>query len=191
MTAFNTVWTYDLYKSYIRKEAPDNHYLWMGRIVTVVGILLSVATAYIASNFSSIMDYVQALFSIFNAPLLATFLLGMFWKRTTPWGGFWGLLIGTICSIALWLMEQSLHLFSLGSSEGSSMWRALIAWVVCLAVTIIVSLFTKPKPDSELVGLVYSMTPKATVVETVWYKRPKVLAGAALLIFVVLNIIFF
>ncbi|GHO84302.1 sodium:solute symporter family protein [Dictyobacter formicarum] len=191
VTAFNTVWTYDIYRAYFKRDGSDNHYLWMGRVVTVVGILLSVATAYIAASFTSIMDYVQALFSIFNAPLLATFLLGMFWKRTTPWGGFVGLLIGTLASIALWIGEQYMHLFSLGSSEGSSMWRALIAWAVCFVVTIIVSFFTERKPDEELKGLVYSMTPKADVVETVWYKRPMVLAGAALAIFVVLNIIFF
>lgn len=191
VTAFNTVWTYDLYRSYIRRDAPDAHYLWMGRVVTVVGIILSVGTAYIASSFTSIMDYVQALFSIFNAPLLATFLLGMFWKRTTPWGGFWGLVVGTFCSIVLWLGEQFFHLFSFGSSEGSSMWRALIAWSICFAVTIAVSMITKRQPDSELEGLVYSLTPKAQVVETVWYKRPWILAGVALAIFFVLNIIFF
>ncbi len=191
VTAFNTVWTYDIYRSYIKRDASDNHYLRMGRIVTVVGIVLSVGTAYIASDFTSIMDYVQALFSIFNAPLLATFLLGMFWKRTTPWGGFWGLVVGTVCSIVLWVGEQFFHLLSFGSSEGSSMWRALIAWTVCFVVTIVVSLFTKRQPESELRGLVYSLTPKLQVVETVWYKRPMVLAGAALVIFVALNIIFF
>lgn len=190
VTAFNTVWTYDIYRSYIKRNAPDSHYLWMGRVITVVGILLSVGTAYIASNFNSIMDYVQALFSIFNAPLLATFLLGMFWRRTTPWGGFAGLVVGTLVSIALWMMEQFLHLFSLGSSEGSSMWRALIAWTVCFVVTIIVSLFTQRKPDTELKGLVYSLTPKREAVETVWYKKPLVLAGIAIVIFAVLNIIF-
>ena len=191
VTAFNTVWTYDIYRSYIKRDASDNHYLRMGRIVTVVGIVLSVGTAYIASDFTSIMDYVQALFSIFNAPLLATFLLGMFWKRTTPWGGFWGLVVGTVCSIVLWVGEQFFHLLSFGSSEGSSMWRALIAWTVCFVVTIVVSLFTKRQPELELRGLVYSLTPKLQVVETVWYKRPMVLAGAALVIFVALNIIFF
>lgn len=191
VTAFNTVWTYDIYRSYIKKDAPDQHYLWMGRVITVVGIIASVATAYLASSFTSIMDYVQALFSIVNAPLLATFLLGMFWRRTTPWGGFFGLLIGTICSVALWVMEQFLHLFSFGSSEGSSMWRALIAWAICFVMTIVISLFTKPKPEVELKGLVYSLTPKVEVPETVWYKRPLVLAGAAIVIFVILNIIFF
>jgi solute:Na+ symporter, SSS family len=191
VTAFNTVWTYDLYRSYIKRDAPDAHYLWMGRIVTVVGIILSIGTAYIASSFTSIMDYVQVLFSIFNAPLLATFLLGMFWKRTTSWGGFWGLVVGTVCSIVLWVGEQFLHIFSFGSSEGSSMWRALIAWGACFVVTIVVSLLTKPQPESELKGLVYSLTPKAQVVETVWYKRPWVLAGVALAIFFVFNIIFF
>jgi SSS family solute:Na+ symporter len=163
----------------------------MGRVITVVGILLSVGTAYVAAGFTSIMDYVQALFSIFNAPLLATFLLGMFWKRTTPWGGFVGLLLGTLVSIALWVMEQFLHLFSLGSSEGSSMWRALIAWTVCFVVTIVVSLFTKPKEEGELKGLVYSLTPKAEVTKTVWYKRPMVLAVAILILLIILNIIFF
>src|SRR2546421_2942438 len=191
VTAFNTVWTYDIYRSYIKRDAPDNHYLWMGRIITVVGIVLSVGTAYIASSFTSIMDYVQILFSVVNAPLLATFLLGMFWRRTTPWGGFFGLLIGTLCSISLWVGQQFLHLFTLGSSEGSSMWRALIAFVVCFVVTIVVSLFTERKPEAELKGLVYSLTPKPEVVETVWYKRPLVLAGAALAILIVLNIIFF
>ncbi len=191
VTAFNTVWTYDIYRSYIRRDAPDTHYLWMGRVITVVGILLSVGTAYIAAGFTSIMDYVQALFSIFNAPLLATFLLGMFWRRTTPWGGFVGLVIGTFCSIALWITEQFMHLYSFGSSEGSSMWRALIAWAVCFVVTIVVSFFTQPKPETELKGLVYSLTPKAEVVETVWYKRPLLLAGLALLILIVFNIIFF
>jgi SSS family solute:Na+ symporter len=191
VTAFNTVWTYDIYRSYIKRDAPDNHYLWMGRVITVVGIILSVGTAYIASGFTSIMDYVQILFSVVNAPLLATFLLGMFWRRTTPWGGFFGLLIGTLCSISLWVGQQFLHLFTLGSSEGSSMWRALIAFVICFVVTIVVSLFTERKPDAELKGLVYSLTPKPEVVETVWYKRPLVLAGAALAILILLNIIFF
>ena len=191
VTAFNTVWTYDIYRSYIKRDAHDSHYLWMGRIITVVGIILSVGTAYIAASFTSIMDYVQVLFSLVNAPLLATFLLGMFWRRTTPWGGFFGLLVATLCAIAIWLMEQSFHLFSFGSSEGSSMWRALIAFVICAVVTIAVSLFTRPKPETELKGLVYSLTPKAQVSKTVWYKRPWVLAGAALAIFAILNIIFF
>jgi solute:Na+ symporter, SSS family len=190
VTAFNTVWTYDIYRSYIRREAPDTHYLWMGRVITVVGILLSVGAAYLAQGFNSIMDYVQVLFSVVNAPLLATFLLGMFWRRTSPWGGFWGLIVGTVSSLFLWIGEQFLHLFSFGSSEGSSMWRALIAFVICFVVTIAVSLFTQPKPDVELKGLVYSLTPKAEAVETVWYKKPLVLAAAALIILIVLNIIF-
>jgi SSS family solute:Na+ symporter len=190
VTAFNTVWTYDLYRSYIRRDAPDSHYLWMGRVVTVVGILLSVGAAYLAQGFNSIMDYVQVLFSVVNAPLLATFLLGMFWRRTTPWGGFWGLIVGTVGSLFLWIGEQFLHLFSFGSSEGSSMWRALIAFTLCFVVTIAVSLFTQPKPEVELKGLVYSLTPKAEAVETVWYKKPLVLAAAGLVILVVLNIIF-
>ncbi len=191
VTAFNTVWTYDIYRSYIKRDAPDIHYLWMGRIVTVAGIILSVGTAYLTMHFASIMDYVQTLFSIFNAPLLGTFLLGMFWRRTTPWGGFWGLLVGTFSAIALWIMEQFLHLFSLGSTEGSSMWRGLIGWSICVAVTVVVSLFTKRKPEQELKGLVYGLTPKAEVAEVVWYKRPAILAVAVLLIFLAFQVIFF
>jgi SSS family solute:Na+ symporter len=190
VTAFNTVWTYDIYKAYIVKDAPDSHYLNMGRFITVAGIIISVGTAYIAASFSSIMDYVQALFSVVNAPLLATFLLGMFWRRTTPWGGFWGVLIGTIVSLVLWLLEAVWHAVSFGIGQGSSMWRAVIAFVVCFVVTVVVSLFTKPKPDEELKGLVYSLTPKATVVETVWYKKPWVLAVLAIVIFAIFNIIF-
>ncbi|GCE11747.1 sodium:solute symporter family protein [Tengunoibacter tsumagoiensis] len=191
VTAFNTVWTYDIYRAYIKRDASDRHYLNMGRIVTVVGIILSVGTAYIAASFTSIMDYVQALFSVVNAPLLATFLLGMFWKRTTAWGGFFGVVIGTLVALFLWIGETVYHLFSFGSSEGSSMWRALIGWGVCFVVTIIISLFTKPKPDEELKGLVYSLTPKRTAVETVWYKRPIVLASIALVIFIIFNLMFF
>ena len=191
VTAFNTVWTYDIYRSYIKRDAPDTHYLWMGRLVTIAGIILSVGTAYLAMHFASIMDYVQTLFSIFNAPLLATFLLGMFWRRTTPWGGFWGLLAGTVSAIALWIMEQFLHLFSLGSVEGSSMWRGLIAWGICVVVTVTVSLFTKRKPEQELKGLVYGLTQKVEAAEVVWYKRPAVLAVAVLLIFFAFQVIFF
>src|SRR5947209_18763303 len=136
VTAFNRVCTYDISRSYIKRDATDRHYLWMGRIITVVGIILSVGTAYIAGGFNSIMDYVQILFSVVNAPLLATFLLGMFWRRTTPWGGFIGLLVGTLCSITLWVGEQFLHFFSFGSSEGFSMCRALYAFLILCVVII-------------------------------------------------------
>ncbi len=189
VTAFNTVWTYDIYRSYIHRNAPDVHYLRMGRIVTVVGVLLSVATAYVVLQFASIMDYVQLLFSFFNAPLFATFLLGMFWRRATPWGGFVGLVAGTLSAIGLWLLVQ-FGVISYPSAMAGNFWRAWWAWLICFAVTIVVSLVTKPKPEAELKGLVYGLTPKAEAVETVWYKKPWVLAGAAFIILVVLNIIF-
>jgi SSS family solute:Na+ symporter len=190
VTAFNTVWTYDIYRSYIKKDAPDSHYLWMGRVITVVGVVLSIGTAYLSMGFSSIMNYMQALFSIFNAPLLATFLLGMFWKRTTPWAGFWGLLCGIVGSITLYILGM-MNIIIGGSSEGASIWRSWWAFVICFVVTVLVSFITKPKPEKELEGLVYSLTPKAPVNKVAWYKRPTVLAIGALAILVILNIIFF
>lgn len=190
VTAFNTVWTYDIYRAYINRNAPDSHYLRMGHIVTVVGVIVSVATAYIASSFNSIMDYVQALFSVVNAPLLATFLLGMFWRRTTPWGGFWGVFTGTLVSLILWLMETVGHLISFGNSQGSSLWRAFIAFTISFVVSVVVSFFTKPKSDEELKGLVYSLTPRTAAVETAWYKKPWVLAIAVMALFAIFNIMF-
>jgi solute:Na+ symporter, SSS family len=190
VTAFNTVWTYDIYHSYINRNASDRHYLNMGRIITVVGVLLSVATAYIAMGFASITDYVQLLFSFFNAPLFATFLLGMFWTRATPWGGFAGLVAGTLSAIGLYGLEL-LGVLSYGSPLAGTLWRALWAWVICFGVTILVSLVTRPKPEEELEGLVYGLTEKKQAVERVWYKKPWVLAGAAFAVLVFLNIYFF
>jgi len=190
VTAFNTVWTYDIYRSYIYRNGSDRHYLNVGRITTVVGVLLSVGTAYITLHFSNIMDYVQALFSLFNAPLFATFLLGMFWKRTTAWGGFWGLLTGTLGALVMWGLQQ-VHVINYGSDMAGNLWRAWWAWLICFVVTIVVSLFTKPKPEAELKGLVYGLTAKAEAVETAWYKKPIVLAGAAIILLIALNVIFF
>ncbi len=184
VTAFNTVWTYDIYKAYINRDAPDRHYLNVGRIATVAGVLLSVLTAYSVLGFESIIDYVQLLHGIFLAPLFGTFLLGMFWRRSTGWGGFFGLFTGTATGVILYLV-------SLDSSVGASMYRALWAWIACVTVTVLVSLVTRPKPDSELRGIVWGLTESKEVVEQAWYKKPWVLAVIVLAMTVALNIYFF
>src|SRR5918911_416567 len=183
ITAFNTVWTYDIYKAYINRDASDRHYLNVGRIATVAGVLLSIATAYLALGFATIMNYVQVLHGLFLAPLFGTFLLGMFWRRTTGWGGFTGLVAGTAYGITAYLI-------TLDDGLGASMARALIAWIVTLVVTIAVSLVTQPKPDNEMRGLVWGLTEQKEGVEEVWYKKPWVLAVIVLTITVALNIYF-
>lgn len=202
VTAFNTVWTYDIYQSYIRPNQPDQHYLWMGRVITVVGILLSVATAYVASHFNNIMDLLQLVFAFVNAPLFATFLLGMFWKRATGHGAFFGLLagifaaalhhgltvpVGTPTGFAGGWLGTVVHYYP--SQMAQNMWTAIISWTTCFVVTIVVSLVTRKRKDDELRGLVYSLTPKE-VDHDCWYKNPVVLGGAVLLVALVLNIIF-
>jgi SSS family solute:Na+ symporter len=191
VTAFNTVWTYDIYQSYIRSDAPDGHYVTVGRIATVVGVLLSIGTAYAVLAFESILDYLQLLHGIFLAPLFATFLLGMFWRRTTPWGGFAGLVSGTVAGVVIWGFEL-MGTIAYGSPMAGNFWRSIWAWIICFGVTIIVSLLTSrsQKSDEELEGLVWGLTEKKEAVEPAWYKKPWVLAAAALTITVVLNIIF-
>ena len=191
-TAFNTVWTYDIYKSYISRDASDRHYLNVGRIATVVGILLSVATAYIVLQFASIMDYVQLLHGIFLAPLFGTFLLGMFWKGSTPWGGFAGLLSGTLAGLVLYGLELG-GIIVYGAPMAGNFWRAWWAWVICVSITVVVSMLTSGsrKTDSQLQGLVWGLTEKKEGEEPAWYKRPVVLAVTVLAITIVLNIIFF
>ena len=181
ITAFNTVCTYDLYKPYINRDAPDRHYLNVGRIATVAGVLLSIATAYLALSFTTIINYVQVLHGMFLAPLFGTFLLGMFWRRTTGWGGFTGLVAGTGYGLITYLI-------TLDDGLGASMGRAFFAWIVTLVVTIAVSLVTQPKPDSELRGLVWGLTEQKEGVEEAWYKKPWVLAVTVLAITVALNI---
>src|ERR1700691_4471831 len=155
VTAFNTVWTYDLYQGHIRKHAPDSHYLWVGRVTTVVGVALSVSTAYLASHFNNIMDFLQLVFGFVNAPLFATFLLGMFWTRTTGHGAFTGLLAGPLACAAThgltfaenkggWL-GTVVHSFP--STMAQNFWIAIFAWSTCLGVTILVSLMSAPKAE--------------------------------------------
>jgi len=204
VTAFNTVWTYDIYQAYIRKGESDEHYLWMGRAATVFGIALSVATAYATTQFNNIMDMLQLVFAFVNAPLFATFLLGMFWKRTTGHGAFTGLLAGTMAAA----VHHGLTLPAgagagikggwLGtivntypSEMAQNFWTAIFAWSTCMLVTILVSLATKPRPDEELRGLVYSLTDRVVDRHEPWYRRPAMLAIVVLAMTLALNLIFF
>ena len=197
VTAFNTVFTYDIYQSYIRKHAPDSHYLWMGRVTTVVGVALSIACAYLATAFNNLMDFLQLVFAFVNAPLFATFLLGMFWKRTTSAGAFWGLLTGLIAgglTLGLTVAENKggwiapLHQFP--SSMAQNFWIAIIAWVVCLLVTFAITLVTQPKPESELHNLVYGVTDIPHEADAPWYKRPGPLAVVVIVVLVAINLIY-
>jgi SSS family solute:Na+ symporter len=197
VSAFNTVWTYDIYRSVIKKDASDAHLLWMGRAATIVGILLSLVTAYWARTFPSIMDYMQAIFSWVNAPLFATMLLGMFFKRITSAGAFWGLLAGMVSSVTLflavkfmWINPASITFSSVTSDMAANFWRAWWAWLICFITTIAISFFTAPKPDAELVGLVKGLTPNPDSSAMALYKRPEFIAVIALIVLVVLNIYF-
>ena len=191
VTAFNTVWTYDIYASYIRPNQSDAHYLSMGRWATVVGVLISVGTAYIVMQFNNLMDYMQLLFSFFNAPLFATFMLGMFWRRATSWGAFWGLLAGILSAAGHYVLTTPrVGVLHYGSDMTANFYGAIVAWTVCFLVTILVSLVTRQKPAEELVGLVYSLTPKAPEPVRRWYARPSVFAVVVLLLAVLLNIWF-
>jgi len=197
VSAFTTVWTYDIYRALINKDAGDHHYVNMGRWCTVLGVLISVGTAYLVMSFASIMDYVQALFSFFIAPLFGTVILGMLWKRATPAGGFWGLLSGTLSSIAMWgwvkADPEALRYVALSPHArdmAENMYRALWSWIVCVLVTVVVSYLTKPKPDSELAGLVYGVTAIPHEAEVPLYQRPAFWAVVVAVVFFVLNIIF-
>jgi SSS family solute:Na+ symporter len=197
VSAFNTVWTYDIYKSVINKKASDEHLLWMGRAATVVGVAISLGTAYWAKSFPSIMDYMQAIFSWVNAPLFATMLLGMFVVWITPSGAFWGLVAGMGSSFTLylavkfeWISKSFITLSSPASDMAANFWRAWWAWLICFVVTIIISLFTRKKPKEELVGLVKGLTPETVNKDIPFIKRPEFYAIISLIILVVLNVIF-
>ncbi len=197
VSAFATVWTYDIYRAMFRKNATDAHYVAMGRACTVIGVLVSVGTAYLVMHASSIMDYVQQLFSFFIAPLFGTVVLGMLWKRATPAGGFWGLLAGTLTAIGLWQWVehvpsavQYVALSMDAKPMAQDMFRALWAGVMCAVVTVVVSFMTKPKPDSELVGLVYSCTVIPSEGKLPLMHRPAFWASIVGVVFVILNIIF-
>jgi solute:Na+ symporter, SSS family len=195
VTAFNTVVSYDLWQAYVRKHEPDQYYVRFGRIATVVGVLIAIGTAFIAAGYNSMMDYIQALFSFFNAPLFATFVFAMFWRRTTPWAGFWGLAAGTLAAVAVHFLHSRGPL-DLGSPLSADFWGAAAAFVVDAVVTVGVSLATKPKPDDELSGLVWGLTKTEDVTaerdpaERVWWRRPAVLGAIALAITALLYLVF-
>lgn len=203
VTAFNTVWTYDIYQAYLKKDASDAHYLMVGRLATVFGIGASILTAYVAAQFNNIMDVLQLVFAFVNAPLLATFLLGMFWKRTTGHAAFAGLLAGTAAATlhhGLTLPAGAIvgvkggwlaitHTYY--SEMAQNFWTAIDAWTVCFVVTILISLVTRPRPDAELTGLVYSLTPRQNDGERRWYMRPAVLGVIVLACVGLLNIMFY
>jgi SSS family solute:Na+ symporter len=197
VSAFATVWTYDIYRATFRKNATDAHYVSVGRWCTILGVLVSIGTAYLVMSFKSIMDYVQALFSFFIAPLFGTVLLGMMWKRATPKGGFWGLLAGTVSSIGMYAWVKIdptairyIALSPYAKDMAENMFRALWSGLICISVTVIVSLFTRPKPDSELNGLVYGCTDIPSEGHLPLWQRPIFWAGVVMGVFVILQIIF-
>lgn len=197
VSAFTTVWTYDIYRALIKKDGSDQHYVSMGRWSTIVGVIISVGTAYLVMDFKSIMDYVQALFSFFIAPLFGTVILGMLWKRATPAGGFLGLLAGTLSSIGMWawvkLDPSALRYVAFSPyarDMAENMYRALWSWLVCVLVTVVVSMLTKPKPDSELTGLVYGVTDIPSEASMAVYQRPWFWAAVVAGLFLVVNVVF-
>lgn len=197
VSAFATVWTYDIYRPFLRKNASDQHYVSMGRWCTMIGLIISIGTAYLVMGFASIMDYVQALFGFFIAPLFGTVLLGMLWKRVTRAAGFWGLLAGTVSSVTMfglmkadhrWVSVFALSPYAQGLAQ--DMYQALWSCVTCVVVTVVVTAFTRPRPDEELRGLVYSLTDVAHEKATSLLHRPAFWAAIAVAIFIVLQIIF-
>jgi SSS family solute:Na+ symporter len=202
VSAFSTVWTYDLYGAYMNKRASDKHYVLMGRWSTVIGMLISVGTAYLVMNAASIMDYVQALFSFFIAPLFGTVILGMLWRRATAAGGFWGLLAGTGSSIGMFIYTSTgsaahkahalarIALSPDAQPMAENMFRALWSWIICVVITVLISYMTTPKPDSQLNGLVYGATVIPHDGATTIWQKPIFWACVVAAVFVVLNIIF-
>ena len=192
VSAFNTVVTYDLWEPYVRSGESDAYYLRFGRIATVTGIVIGIGTALIASGYNNIMDYIQLLFSFFNAPLFATFIIGMYWKRMTPWAGLYGLIAGTVAAAAAHYGD-SWDIISLGSPQAAAFWGAIAAFVADGVVSVGVSMFTQPKPIEELQGLVHGMANEAEALsleEQAWYRKPSTLAIGVLGIVLVLSIIF-
>jgi SSS family solute:Na+ symporter len=200
ISAFNTVFTYDLWQDYIVKDNEDHYYTTVGRLATVAATVIAIGTAFFASSYTNIMNYLQTLFGFFNAPLFATFILGMFWKRMTPTAGWTGLVGGTLAAVLVGVLsEDALGPMSIGAipleGQGASFVAAGAAFFADLAISIGVSLVTKPKPDSELRGLVYSLTPRADFHDPAegrlsWWEQPTKLAGVALVMVIALNIIF-
>jgi SSS family solute:Na+ symporter len=198
ISSFNTVFTYDIWQTYVRKDRPDGYYLRVGRLITIVGCVVAIATAFIASGYGNIMNYLQTLFSFFNAPLFATFILALFWKRMTKAAGWSGLVAGTVSAIAVFALASSgaLTIFGSTDTQGPSFVGAMVAFVVDIVVSVVVSLATRPKPDSELRGLVWSLTPRSDLRgeeeagDRAWYRRPVLLGAGVLVLTLALNIVF-
>jgi solute:Na+ symporter, SSS family len=197
VSAFTTVWTYDIYGTLINKNASDNAKVRMGRWVTVIGVIISIVTAYFAKSMPSIMDYVQALFSFFIAPLFGTVILGMLWKRATPAGGWAGLLAGTLSSVGMYVWVKvdpyAVRYVALSmdaQDQAQNMFRALWCCLICVVVTVVVSYLTRPKPDSELKDLVYGLTPIPKAEHVSWIQSPVFWAAVVAIVFVILQIIF-
>jgi len=197
VTAFTTVWTYDIYKPFIRKDAADSHYVSMGRWCSLLGVFVSIGTAYLVMNFSSIIVYAQVIFVFFIVPMFGTVIFGMLWKRTTPAAGFWGLLAGILTSFALWAwikVDPSAlrHVAFSGHAKdmAENVYRAMWSLIVNVVVTVAVSLFTKPKPEHELKGLVYGLTELAPAGHFPLFRRPITWAVAVAVGFVLLNVLF-
>jgi SSS family solute:Na+ symporter len=197
VSAFATVWTYDIYRPLIRKQASDAHYVAMGRWCALIGVFVSIAAAYLVMQFSSIMIYVQALVTFFIVPLFGTVILGMLWKRATPAGGFWGLLAGTLSSIAMYAWVKidpgalAYIALSMNAKDAAeNMYRGLWSLLICVAVTVAVSLFTTPKPESELRNLVYGLTPLPSEGRHPLIRRPVFWAGVCAALLIAVNIIF-
>jgi SSS family solute:Na+ symporter len=193
ISAFNTVFSYDLWQQYVKKDRPDGYYLAVGRWATVGATVAAIGTALIASGYTNLMDYLQTLFGFFNAPLFATFILGMFWKRMTPTAGWAGLVSGTTAAIVVFVMVETGVLDLPG--QGGAFVAAGAAFVVDIVVSVLVSRVTAPKPVSELAGLVYSETPREVRTDPEahtlpWYRSPVPLAGIALVMVIVLNVVF-
>jgi SSS family solute:Na+ symporter len=201
ISAFNTVFSYDLWQTYVVKERSDEYYLTVGRIATVAATLIAIGTALFARNYQNIMIYLQTLFGFFNAPLFATFILGMFWKKMTPTAGWAGLVGGTLAAVAVGVLsEDALGSMSTGAigglkGQGASFTAAGVAFLFDILISVLVSFATRPKPEKDLRGLVYSLTPKADFHDpdeatASWWQRPHPLAAVSLVMVVALNIIF-
>jgi SSS family solute:Na+ symporter len=201
ISAFNTVFSYDLWQTYVKRDKPDSYYTLVGRIATVAATVIALGTAVFASHYTNIMNYLQTLFGFFNAPLFATFILGMFWKRMTPTAGWTGLVSGTLAAIVVAVLgtgvlgSLSTGVISGLSGQGASFVAAGAAFVVDILVSVIVTMVTQPKPESELRGLVYSLTPKqdfhdANEGHLAWYQQPTKLASVGLVLVIILNILF-
>jgi SSS family solute:Na+ symporter len=186
VSGFNTVFTYDIWRAYLDRGRPDAHYVTVGRWVTVAGVLGGVGTAFIAAGFSNIMNYMQSLFSFFNAPLFATFIVGLFWRRMTPWAGFWGLLLGTIAAMTSYVLYKA-GVLAFGTDLNASFWGAGTAFVVDVAVSVAVTFQTTPKPEAELAGLVHGIGPAEPFDDSLagdraWYRSPVLLGLGALIV---------